>query len=63
MHITLYRFENNVSKYLKMALLIDVTVVDLETGRSWIITKGDNLNKKPRWNDLVSGVFQHPQPA
>lgn len=58
MYITLSQFENNVSKYMKLATLIDITVVDLENGRSWIVSRGDFPEAKPVWSNLLSGLLQ-----
>lgn len=58
MSITLNQFENNVSKYLKMALIMDITVVDLEGGRSWIITRGAFQETHPVWVELCSALLQ-----
>lgn len=58
MYITLSQFENNLSKYMKLAMLVDLTVVDLENGRSWIVSRGDFPEAKPIWSDLLPGLFQ-----
>lgn len=63
MCITLSQFKNNISKYMTLAQLVDIIVVDLENGRFWIISRGDSPKTKPKWYNLLPELIPKEQPV